>query len=283
MAVTVGHTFDYDFGQKRHWRRWMWNRIAERVPSERKRSGVVIYLPGPSDEDRKIALSRGFAPHALIGVERNGDTRDRLRKAQSLVVGGDFITAVDHVAANRDVDVVYGDFCGDIDRSIISALVRWIGTPTLASTVFAFNFQRGRGTEVRACREMFSMVPAFQELLQVKERGPILLATVIFTFVAGMKEGVLGECAGDIAADLIDSCAAETWSYKTVSGNVFDSIVLSSPILSAGLCWDDASVLMKHFRDRIKKRASCDSKAARTVASARAVLAHRSIRMRGVA
>jgi hypothetical protein len=51
-----GSSFNYDFGAKRNWRRWAWNRIAERVAD--KSNALCLYLPSSNDEDRPIAISR---------------------------------------------------------------------------------------------------------------------------------------------------------------------------------------------------------------------------------
>jgi hypothetical protein len=69
---------NYKFGTKANWRRWQWNRIVERLAVP-VRDAVVVYLAGPEDLDRPVALSKGFRPDNLIAVDRDGDVVKQLR------------------------------------------------------------------------------------------------------------------------------------------------------------------------------------------------------------
>jgi len=132
-----GAVMNYDFGPKRNWRRWVWNRIAERV--ENTRTSTVLYLAGAQDFDRAVALRHGFAPNNLIAAERHAPTLGNLRSSGVLAVDGEFKDVLNSLIASRPVHVVYGDFCNGLTLDLVHSTVNWIGEPKLRKSAFAFN------------------------------------------------------------------------------------------------------------------------------------------------
>lgn len=59
---------NYNFDEKNKWRIWNWNRIRERLTCK-PRDALVLYLAGPQDLDRAVAMRKGFDPLNMIAVE----------------------------------------------------------------------------------------------------------------------------------------------------------------------------------------------------------------------
>jgi hypothetical protein len=54
----TGATRDYDVGPKNHWRRTIWNEILRRTAGQEKEK-LILFLAGPQDLDRNVALQKG--------------------------------------------------------------------------------------------------------------------------------------------------------------------------------------------------------------------------------
>ncbi len=164
-----GAVMNYDFGPKRHWRRWVWNRIAEKVDAKHS---LCVYLAGANDYDRPVAIAKGFRGGNLVAVERDAVTRDLLRERGVLTIDADFISAVDAAALGRRVDVVLADLCCGLRWEAIEAALRWFCLPNLRNATFAFNLMRGRDPETNEMRASIThLFPAKREI----HRGKLLL------------------------------------------------------------------------------------------------------------
>jgi len=138
-----GAAVDYDFSTKRHWRRTMWNAIKERlsVPAS---EAVVLYLPGPTDEDRAIALSKGFRAENLFAVERDRGVVKELRAAGSLVIHGDFLEVAQSWPVGHRCDVLFSDFTGNFRLDVAQGFEIVTAMPQFKKCVFAVNMLGGR-------------------------------------------------------------------------------------------------------------------------------------------
>jgi hypothetical protein len=134
---------NYKFGTKANWRRWQWNRIVERLAVP-VRDAVVVYLAGPEDLDRPVALSKGFKPDNLIAVDRDGDVVKQLRMNGTLSVCATIEDVVMSFPVDRSADVVIADYCGGLSQSRANMIYRMIHSPNFSKTVWSFNLLRGR-------------------------------------------------------------------------------------------------------------------------------------------
>lgn len=137
-ALEMG--MDYNFGQKNHWRRWLHNRIAERlrVPA---REAVVLYLAGDQDLDRAEFLRRGYRPDNLIAVDTDAAVVAALRRRGVIAVQGEIETVAR--LWTRRLDVVLADFTGPLSDTRFKALMLNF-LPPEQSAVWAVNLLRGR-------------------------------------------------------------------------------------------------------------------------------------------
>jgi len=143
---------NYDFSQKRHWRRTYWNAIRSNL-SIPARDALVVYLAGEHDEDREIALAKGFRAENLIAIERDPRIAGRLRKRGVLVLQGDAFEVLRHCMPDRQIDVVALDFCCGLHINVAIDMTSLMLMPHLAQCVFAVNLLRGRdqsSNDVRA-------------------------------------------------------------------------------------------------------------------------------------
>ncbi|MGE3596653.1 MAG: hypothetical protein AB7N70_13980 [Dehalococcoidia bacterium] len=210
---------DYKFGQKNHWRRWLHNRIAERlkVPA---RDAVVLYLAGEKDLDRAEFLRRGYRPDNLIAVDVDGEVVAALRKRGVIAIQG----KIETIARlwSRRLDVVIADFMGPLTterfHAVSDAVLGNVG-PT-----WAVNLLRGREERGNPL-----IVPF--ENNDTKHRGARLVAGIPAAMICG-DEAVSGVGPTDAGRKLnrmlIDAVKASCFSYKSTSGQYFDSVVFDS-------------------------------------------------------
>jgi len=134
---------NYDFPQKRHWRRSLWNCIADRVQVP-KREALTFYLAGELDEDRAVATSKGFAGNNLVAIEHDKQTAKALRSKGTLTLVGD---AFEHLYAwspSRRIDVCLLDLCGGLTADTAAKIEGVLALPHLRNAVVAINLLRGR-------------------------------------------------------------------------------------------------------------------------------------------
>lgn len=283
----AGSDFNYKFGTKNNWRRWAWNRIAELIPE--KRDAICAYLPSSKDEDRAIALSRGFRNENLIGIERNKKSAITVRKAGALCVHGDFFSSVSAIINNKKLSVIFGDFCSGLDSTkITNHVICWMGHENCRSAVFAFNFLRGRDSGSNDLRGSIKEAHAYMHEHMGRSlddlRSLSMHRGMVFFQFLGIEvyEKWKGESAENSLDDFrkfsrtfIDLSGFKTNSYKSSSGQMFDSVVFRNPIpkMFPHGYFDSQSDLSKLLLN------NADIKSKRSVA---AILAHRTMRADGV-
>lgn len=217
--MSNGATKNYDFGPKRHWRRTVWNRVKSElsVPAS---DAVVLYLPGPHDFDREIAIEKGFKDKNLIAIERDSRIVSKLRRDGKLVANCDFIDALNSL--NRPVHFVFGDFCKGVDFSTFKGIFTASQfNKNLENTIFALNFQRGREIDNKAMRD------ATLDMHDSKHRGQVFLTGLIqyIAELAIINEHGLDESDfdGDLTSAQIDFISR---FYKTHLRDFFDEMLI---------------------------------------------------------
>lgn len=144
---------DYKFGNKNNWRRWLWNRIRERLsipPSE----ATVVYLAGAQNLDAEEAIRRGFRRENLIAIDKDQDIVRQLRQNGSLALQADITIAA--WAINRPVHVLLMDFCSGLEAHIADYAHALLAKKTLWNCVVATNLLRGRDASSTRLRQAFS-------------------------------------------------------------------------------------------------------------------------------
>lgn len=271
--MSNGSAFDYGFGAKRHWRRWIWNRISERIPN--KRDAICVYLPSSEDNDRPIAIAKGFRDWNLIGVERESDALRSARAKGSLVIQSDFFDAVEVLANKRDVSVVFGDFCSGLNGQFTADLAHWFCNPRLRNAIFAFNFMRGRDPKSNEVRQKFSSSITTDAMR--KHRGLIAIADATRYLATCHEDTEFGLNAWRAYMKEADG---DVYSYKSESGQMFDSVVATNPLRRINYGSPDACKAMEAayqtYYARLRRTKPSMDKA---MSHAAAVMAHRTMRL----
>jgi len=135
---------DYDYGPKRNWRRWIYNRAVEHLESLsiRPRDAVVLYLAGEQNFDREIALSKGFLGHNLIAVERDRLAIQKIKDSGTLCVSGELSKVL--MDCTIETSLIVADFCSPICGEVLSCLVNLVNNPRFKKCILAINLLRGR-------------------------------------------------------------------------------------------------------------------------------------------
>jgi hypothetical protein len=138
----------YKFGTKNNWRRWLWNRVSDRLTGRRK-DALILYLPGMEDLDRPIAINHGFSPNNLIAVDRNKDVVENMKSKGALCINGNFLDVVKCFMKTKvKIDAVIADYCCGLTEDVQAAAAWW--TPEIMrhimnnNGVIAINLMRGR-------------------------------------------------------------------------------------------------------------------------------------------
>lgn len=151
---------NYDFGAKRKWRKQIWNEIIKRITVP-KGEAVVLYLPGPDDEDGKIATSKGFKRRNLIAVDLNEENIFKIRAKGGFGICGD-LESVLEAWTEPKIDVVVADFCGGLSMTMITKFpmilahspgIKDIKKAGDSRCVVMVNLMRGRDAETNIFRK----------------------------------------------------------------------------------------------------------------------------------
>lgn len=133
---------NYKNGQKNHWRRTMWNHLADLTQD--KREAVVLYLPGSTDLDRPEALRRGFKSWNLIAVERDVKVAKKLRSEGATVINDNLRMVMAGWPSDVPVAAVVADLqCGMCELAN-RILCTWVTTRAFSEGAIMINMMRGR-------------------------------------------------------------------------------------------------------------------------------------------
>lgn len=137
-----GSRKNYNFGQKNHWRRTVWNEVLRRTNGA-ERTRPILYLAGPNDLDRAIAISKGVPPENLIAIDRDRMNVVATRKRGHVAIESDIADVLWSWPDNRPAAAVLLDFCCGVTRDTAGVLDAF-QRRGLADAVVMVNFMRGR-------------------------------------------------------------------------------------------------------------------------------------------
>ena len=220
---------DYDYPAKRHWRRWAWNRISERVT--RRADGFVLYLAGDGDYERLCAVTKGFPVWNMLAIEREPTTVSLLRKMGRPVIHGELTRVLASWPVDRPVAVVSADLCSGLEASILVCFADVVrNNPSFNDTVFMVNMLRGRDPSNYAVQTAETL--RLKGIVQNRHRGFHLYQGVV-----ALMSGSDGRDAEDEGAErgrmaLIHQLARPAFaSYASRAGtHKFDSVVWANPL-----------------------------------------------------
>jgi hypothetical protein len=240
---TLGANKDYRNGRKNNWRRWTWNNVRERLHPT-VRDSPILYLPGPEDLDRAVALSKGIHPDNLIAVDTCLRNVKRVRAGGGLAIHADIHDVIrawpDHVL----VAAVLLDYCHGLEDHLITAM-EWMQRPPYMFAPVAVNLRRGQDRSSRAVRiDLRNFVRHYQlELISngryldvTKNRAALyglIFAMQVMLFTYG-EDGIKAfhpirtaeaRTFAKRFSDIIQSLNAVSFTYRSASTNYYDSLI----------------------------------------------------------
>lgn len=226
--MSNGATHNYDFPSKRHWRRWVWNRIAERT--DNPRDALVLFLAGPEALDLDVARSKGFRPQNMIAVERDPATVARLREAKVLTIEGDLNEVVTAWPMHKPVGVLLADLCGGLQHKNVGLAGVLCAHQAFQDSVIAVNLLRGRDPlGASLTREIQGTELRFDSVAS-KHRGAAFAASFLAFPTVAFPPSEAEAWVRLTTPWLRELAAPAMGTYKSSAGSLsFDSAVLRAP------------------------------------------------------
>lgn len=220
-----GEPVQYKYGNKKQWRRWVWNRLKER--SREQQGGLVLFLAGENAHDIDEAKRRGFRAANMLAVENDEETLLKLRAANVLTIKGDLCDVLLYWPRNRSVAVVLADFCCGLELRVLQTMFAAQVNPSFADTAFAVNMLRGRDASTNFLRKRLTAFEAEDH----KHRGAHLFSAMALDAVTGDLDA---DDASQAIQEQIDArgqalyhlARPALYSYQSTAGTqVFDCVV----------------------------------------------------------
>lgn len=166
---------DYKYGRKINHRRWEWNQIVSRLNVPIK-DAVVLYLAG-EDDDRAVALSKGFQPDNLIAVDIDKGRVVKLRKSGVNAICGDIGKILLSWRGPPKIDAILADFCGGIEEYVFRfAKSLYMSKGLSHDSIIVVNLMRGRDRKFSYLRkEIWDKYPEIAEHKEKKHRGRLFV------------------------------------------------------------------------------------------------------------
>lgn len=183
MTMMVGSTKDYDFGQKNHWRRSLWNSILNRTEGRHKHL-PVLYLCGPQDLDRPIAASKGVPHQNLVAVDISKKNAERVRSEGHPSLHADIADVMESWPSTQPIAAVVLDLCGGL-TNVVCDLATANFRSVFSGSVVALNLLRGRDAISNGYRERVVNFAEEEgiELFDTKNRSR--MALILYTSYVG--------------------------------------------------------------------------------------------------
>ena len=110
---------DYRNPQKNQWRARVWGAIRAATPNPS--SGLVLYLPGSTDLDARIAVRRGFRLENMVAIDRDKSIISQLRADRRIAINADLFETLlawpDHVKVGAVIADLQCGLTDDVLRS----------------------------------------------------------------------------------------------------------------------------------------------------------------------
>ena len=157
---------EYDNEEKNRWRLEAWCAVQQLADTKR---GLILYLPGSKDLDRKVAKKRGFNTAAMIAIERDRNIVKLLRAKGATCIQGDFFDIVESWPDEHPVSVLFADLQCGYDERVDELLYYYVMKPAFQSCVLLLNMQRGRDSSF--IREKWNAFADFYEAFDYDEES----------------------------------------------------------------------------------------------------------------
>ena len=242
---------DYESEEKQDWRRWLWREVAylcslddrgfePRTRGESKRicsTKTVLYLVGPEDRDRNLAMMHGFSNENLIAVDVNAGNVLKARKSGSLAIQESMESLVLNWKGDP-IGAVIMDYCGGVSEDCLLLLTAICSCRAIDSkSVIAMNLLRGRDPWCRKATEYVG------GSFSTKHRGEAVWG-YFFKIVSRYYEILGNHFSYELFQELVlsqhDRSKPSFFSYRREYGkavHVFDSVAFRCGWTNDGTLW----------------------------------------------
>jgi hypothetical protein len=219
-----GSTRSYRFGAKNHWRRTVWNDVLSRTNRREKRE-PVLYLAGPDDADRPVAVSKGVPALNLIAIDYNKANAEAVRKRGYPALHAQAVDVLWSWPEHRPSCAVLLDLCCGLERSTVRMLTGLCRSP-FSGAVVMVNQQRGRDPNTNWLRAHWS--PVLADLgLNPLHRGAMCYFSYLSRIISSGTQNEQEIERRAIAFLLV--MQPKFYEYQSDGGMMFDSVVWSMP------------------------------------------------------
>lgn len=224
---------EYIGSPKSRWRKWVWRAAARRspVPAE---EAVALYLVGPSDLDREVAIAAGFTSRNLYAVDIDEGRARAVRRDGSPAIIGELCDVLRSWNMPA-VDVLIADLCCGFHSPSVGVATEVIfGGSVRHGAAVALNMLRGR--DPMRCRSLVENMDWIYGGKVGRHRGrqlalafpTISMSSVYETFTTDTH--LAATAAAETGREICCAMQPETYTYKSERGRqVFDSVVFSNP------------------------------------------------------
>lgn len=207
--MAAGARKNYKFGQKNNWRRTVWNEVLRRT-NGREKDEPILYLAGPQDLDRAIALEKGVPSQNMIAIDLSAENVAAVREKKVPAVAADIHDVLRSWPKNRPVCAVILDYCSGLTPANIDVYDMFEREP-LRNAVVLVNFQRGRDSFTNAIRQALTECETEESFARGEHSWPMPPCHM----VGGAETFVLSE--KHRALQFVALHAIETWQAITKS------------------------------------------------------------------
>lgn len=276
-SMSDGASKDYDNPQKNMWVRSFWNQVLRKTKG-REQSEVVLYLAGPDDFDRHVAIQRGVPSQNLIAIDRNRNNIQSVRESGNAGICADVMDVLTTWPRSTPVCAIVLDFCQGFQRlgELRRMMEVQMSNPALSRAVIAINMQRGRDHESNTERSVISgfvekwrsgvnndgspqskSAQKFCDL--IRDHSPIHRGLIFAIWYWAESVKRLSACSmwrslppGSEFVLFTEQFRPRMLTYKTPTGLVFDSVVIYP--CSEFLALDPTDASNRQIRTKIKSR-----------------------------
>lgn len=188
---------NYKFGRKNNWRRWQWNIITKTLKNlgKKPQDSICLYLRGPDDKDREVALQKGFKSNNMIAVDIN---KENIKAAKQNGNNAIFIglgPLLSLWGKQPKIDIIVADFCCGMTETVKEFINDLLLCEGLTDhCILAINLLRGRDPNIKI----------IQEVVPIKHRGMLFMKEFVyrcFLFDMNLGQEDVGHYHGEITID----------------------------------------------------------------------------------
>jgi len=208
----------------------MWNEVLARV-GDRRRRHPILYLAGPADIDRDIAMQKGVLGQNLIAIDKYPANVEAIRRRGYPSIRGRIEDVLRAWPDDWPVSAVLLDYCSGLEPTVLVALEAMLFRRPFSGTEVVINLQRGRDASTNSHRARVGQVLLSRDK-NPKHRG-LIVAYSLMEMLCNLRlaNGDLPDASTALrrVECLYRSLNWRTFEYRSETRQTYDSLVLTVP------------------------------------------------------